>query len=105
MRIGSTATHEFTNINVSDIKLAKAVYAQNGTIVLQKNLTVSGGKATVELTQEDILKFNANKLAQVQIRVLTNSDKAYTSDIMNIKLYDGLDKTVFDEAVPVVEEE
>lgn len=105
MRIGATATHEFTNINVSDIKLAKAVYAQNGVIVLQKNLTVSGGKATVELTQEEILKFNAAKLAQVQIRVLTNSNKAYTSDIMNIKLYDGLDKTVFDEAVPAIEEE
>ena len=107
MRIGATAKHEFSNITLPDgesIKLAKVVYAQGNKIVLEKNLTVSGGTATVELTQGDVLKFNASALVQVQIRVLTNSDKAYTSDIMSLKLYDGLDKSVFNQAVAAVEE-
>ena len=107
MRIGATAKHEFTGItnpNGETISKVKVVYAQNDKVVFTKEPTKDGnGKYIVNLSEEDVLKFKVNALVQIQVRVLTSAGNAYTSDIMTLKVYDGLEKTTFN--TPAAQEE
>lgn len=111
MRIGATATHTFelgAYLDVGDTaKKFKVIYAQNGAIKLEKEFdSATDNKLIVNLTSQEVAEFSSTKLVQVQVCVSTTAGKAYTSDIMNIKVYDGLDKDPFDtnEAVSVEEE-
>lgn len=98
MRIGTTPTHTFTlpaDIAGTASKV-RVIYAQGNTSVLTKDITdLTGNAAVVKLTQEETLKFHQRKPVLIQLRVLTNSDDALTSDVMVKSAYECLEKEVF----------
>lgn len=63
-------------------------YDKNEVLIDSENNTV-----TVELSQEDTLKFYGSKV-QTQIRVLVDSDKAFASNIKEIDINDILKEGV-----------
>lgn len=82
---GTTPTHTFNlPFDTALIDKIKITYAQNGVVVLTKekaDCKFDGNAATVKLTQEDTLKFDASRV-QIQIRVLTMGGDALASDIV-----------------------
>lgn len=82
---GTTPTHLFNlPIDTALIDKIKITYAQNGVVVLTKekeDCKFEGSTATVRLTQEDTLKFDASRV-QIQVRVLTTGGDAMASDII-----------------------
>lgn len=101
MRKGTTPTFTF---NILDLDLSTAtvvwVIFKQGTIVIKKttdDLTIDEQKIIVEFTQEETLKFDKNLSLKAQIRVLTNSEKAYASNIFDISVNDLLVKEVISE--------
>ena len=95
---GTTPTHIFTiPIDVEQVKKLEVSYAQNGVVIVKKDLTdcsVNGHTYTVKLSQEETLKFVANTNVQIQIRVLTVSDDALASKIKTRTVLEILDKAV-----------
>lgn len=86
MRRGTTPTHTFTiPFTVDNVKNALIVYTQGDEEILRKTVSqcrMDGNTLSVELTQEDTFLFDCNKKVQIQVRVLTAADKAFTSDII-----------------------
>ena len=91
MRIGSTPTHTFVLPEKTDIfKTAKITYCQTSAlnsdemeIILTKYLDdceVSDNTLIVKLTQEETFLFDNNKIVEIQLRVVTVSGDALTSD-------------------------
>lgn len=95
---GTTPTHTFIlPFDVANIKQCKVTYAQNDSEVLSKNAvdcTLTENKIIVELTQEDTLKFDASQNVQIQLRVLTQEDKALASKIAVRPVYKVLNNEV-----------
>lgn len=84
MRRGSTPTNTFT----VDIDLTGATlfvsYEQKGCVVLEKtgeDLTVTATSITLELSQEDTLKFTTGEVL-IQIRYVFPSGQADASNII-----------------------
>lgn len=73
---GTTPTHVFDiPFDTALVKEARITYAQDDQVLVDKkteDCTMSGNSITVTLTQEDTLKFDHNKIAEVQLKVLTN---------------------------------
>ena len=86
MRRGTTPTHTFTiPFDVANVSDALIVYAQNDLEILRKTAPhchMDGNTISVELTQEETLKFNCHKKVQIQVRVLTTEGKALASNII-----------------------
>lgn len=69
---GTTPTLVFrTSIDCSKLTLLNIAFAQNGKIVLEKNLSqcnIDGNTASVTLTEEDTLLFDYKKKVEIQVR-------------------------------------
>ena len=82
---GTTPTLEFTfPFNVNTLSTCYITFQQDGKTVLEKNLNdgkVDGKKFTLNLTQEDTLKFKVDYI-EMQIRGKTANGEAIASNIM-----------------------
>lgn len=85
---GTTPKHIFeVDRDLSDASVMFITYRQNGKNVVEKSLSdilVEPDQLTVELTQEDTLKFkgNDNDLVEIQIRVGFSDGARIASDII-----------------------
>lgn len=97
MRRLTTPTHTFTlPFDETVVKKFLLTYVQNGEKVLEKTeeeVLVEGNVWSVVLTQEETKKFKPG-MAQAQVRVLTEDDKAMASDVFQFGV-----KQVFNEVV------
>lgn len=85
---GTTPKLEFT-IPFDTGQLAKAyiTISQKGSIVIDKPLSeiiCDGNVMSLHLTQEETLKLKADSIAEIQIRVRTNSGEALASNIIQV---------------------
>ena len=80
---GTTPTHFFTtNIDASELTSIMVIYAQGDNELFHKcieDCTLDGNRFSVQLTQEETLKFDCNQKVQIQIRVLLNDGNAMAS--------------------------
>lgn len=95
---GSTPTNEFSVPFPADA-IAEAVitYEQDGKTVLEKHtedLAIADYSVTAELTQEETLRFEADKIVVIQIKVKTTDGKVIPSDKMYASVYEVLNKEV-----------
>ena len=95
---GTTPTHTFKMpLDISNISKLRVSYAQNGQVVITKELsdfTVESDTITTKLTQEDTLKFRGGVDVQIQIRVLTSGGDSIASNVMRVSCGTILDRTV-----------
>lgn len=85
MRIGTTPTHTFELPFEGElVKKYEIIYSQRGEVLVCKTESdgkLEGNVITVQLSQEDTLKFDPNTLIDIQTKILTVDDKVITSDI------------------------
>lgn len=84
---GTTPVNIFTtDIDLSLAEVIYVTYSQNGTVVLEKtqdDLTeVTDSQITLQLSQEDTLKFAQNVPVEIQIRARTALGEAVASNII-----------------------
>ncbi len=83
---GTTPLHTFSlPFDAENVKTIQITYAQENVVKLTKknpDVEFTGNTASVKLTQEDTLKFNADRCVEIQVRVLTHGDDAFASDII-----------------------
>ena len=95
MQRATTPTHVFTlPFEASLIKEYRVTYQQNGSTVLKKTeaeCKKSGNEIRVTLTQEETMKFEANKTMFIQLRVLMADGTVTASQIMTDLVTDCLD--------------
>lgn len=95
---GSTPTNEITvPFPKNLIDKVVVTYYQDGKIVLEKHtddLTISDYSVTAELNQEDTLRFEADKMVVIQIKVKTTDGDVIPSDNMYASVYKVLNKEV-----------
>lgn len=95
---GSTPLHTFTlPVEAESVRTVKITYAQDDTVVLAKkspDVTVSGNKASVRLTQEDTIRLDQEKRVQIQVRVLTINGDSLPSEIITTTVLCLLDDEV-----------
>ena len=98
MRRGSTPTHTFTlTLDADMIAKVRVLYSQDGEFLFRKEgdqVNIDGQKVTVELTQEDTLRFKEG-VAEVQLRVNTHGEKSIPSNIYTIPVSRLLEDEVF----------
>ena len=72
----------FTENQIKDIIIT---YMQQDQIILEKvkkDCTFNDCKVTVDLTQEESMKFDETKIIRMQIKIKTNDDHVVKSNIM-----------------------
>ena len=77
----------------SDIEAIRITYSQNGAILFHKEIdvcTFADGAVSVNLTQEETLKFNSYQIIEIQLKVKLVGDVVVKSKII---------KTVTDEVL------
>lgn len=96
----TTPTHIFTfpdNVNPSEIDWLKLTYAQEGRIVLEKDLkdmSIVGQTVSVTLTQAETKMFKVKKEpVQVQMRIGIG-DTAMATKIYQVSVYDVLNNEI-----------
>ena len=98
----TTPTHTFTlPINTNVCKEIQVTYEQGSTElvkhyqdgVLPDGMTIDGETVVINLTQEETKRFKKGAV-KVQVRVLTNADKAFASQIFSVKANDVLNDEV-----------
>lgn len=86
MRRGTTPTHEFVvDVDMTSATALYITYKQREKVVLEKNIddiTVTGTKLMVTLTQEETLMFNINNIVEIQIRAKMDTGEAIASNII-----------------------
>ncbi len=95
---GTTPTHTFVlPFDTANVKECMIIYGQDDKEVLRKEAsvcTMSDNKIVVELTQEDTLKFDCKKNVQLQLRVLTQDDKALATKVQTYPVHKCLNSEV-----------
>lgn len=85
---GTTPKLEFTiPFNAGQLAEAYITISQKGSIVIDKPLSeiiCDGNVMILHLTQEETLKLKANSIAEIQIRVRTNTGEALASNIIQV---------------------
>lgn len=83
---GTTPKHTFTlPFDTSELEDVRVIYAQDDEVLFKKetaDCTLDGNTVSVTLTQEETLKFDASKLAQIQLRVQTKGGDVLSTDVM-----------------------
>lgn len=82
---GTTPQHTFRlPFGTEHVRKVRVLYAQYGLIVLTKEVDTfpEEGSFTVQLTQEETLRFDASCLVEIQLRVLMDDGQAICSAIM-----------------------
>lgn len=104
MRRGTTATHIFRASEDLSRATVIVTYMQGGLTILEKtnaDLTISGRKVTLHLTQEDTLSFKAGLSVSVQMRYVNENGHAEASNVVTINVADVLrDGEISYEPVP-----
>ena len=98
MRIGTTPVHTFTLPREIAEQVAKvrAIYCQNGNVILKKETQeLEGNHVVFKLTQEDTFLFSPDEMVQIQLRVLTKTGDALTSNVVVGEPYICLENEVF----------
>lgn len=96
----STPTHLFTipdAVPIDSLKDAMVTYAQLNEIVVEKRLEdmhIDGQVLSIELTQEETIKFRSNVECMIQLRVLTNEGKCMPSEIFKVQVLNVLNDEV-----------
>ena len=97
---GTTPTHIFRiPLSVENIKNVRITYAQNGTVVLTKELedcTTNGNEVMCQLSQEETFGFDSSLPVDIQFRVLTNSGDALASRVQRVTMVTVLDGAVLE---------
>lgn len=106
---GTTPAHTFTfnNLDPSTFKVLNIYYAQQGVELLSKNKedcvfsskeTEDGTlyQASVTLTQEETLMFKPKYDVKVQLRVLTEDDRALATPEYEIPVQDVINDEVLE---------
>ena len=100
----TTPTHTFTlPIDTSICKEILITYKQKGVElnkhyqngVLPDGMTLDGKTVVIILTQEETKAFR-NGLVAVQVRALTNADKAFASQLFNVSNNDVLNEEILE---------
>lgn len=95
---GTTPTHIFkTPLSTENLKNVRITYAQDGVVVLTKELadcTVNGNEVMCQLSQEETFKFDSNLPVDIQFRALTNSGDAMASRVQRVAIVTVLDGAV-----------
>ena len=98
MRRGTTPTFTFTiPFNVSIISSFRLIFKQEKHNILVKNnseCALSDNSISVTLSQKETLSFDAEKPVMAQLRVLTKSGEALSSQIVVVDIKDTLDEEV-----------
>ena len=85
---GTTPKLEFTiPFDAGQLAEAYITISQKGGIVIDKPLSeiiCDGNVMSLHLTQEETLKLKADSIAEIQIRVRTNSGEALASNIIQV---------------------
>lgn len=85
---GTTPRHIFNMpFDVSSIEEVRITYEQNGQKVLEKtenDCTMEGTKITVQLTQEETLKFEESRNVSLQLKVLTSAGDVMVTKVRKI---------------------
>ena len=85
---GTTPKLEFTiPFDTGQLAEAYITISQKGSIVIDKprsEIICDGNVMSLHLTQEETLKLKANSIAEIQIRVRTNSGEALASNIIQV---------------------
>lgn len=83
---GCTEIHIFKfPFSASDVKSTYITYKEDDKLIIEKALgdcTFGDGIVSVNLSQEDTLKFSDDAIVKVQIRVKFTNDKTTKSNIM-----------------------
>lgn len=86
MTRGTTPIHRFQlPFDTGRVTRAKVIYAQNGQVVLEKDmeqLQLQDRELLVRLSQEDTLAFDSTCKAEIQLRLLTADGTALASRIL-----------------------
>lgn len=89
MRQGTTPTHTFTlPFDTNIVSKVRVIYAQGEIVKVVKReneVQMEGNTITVTLTQADTLRLNHRLRTEIQIRVLTHSEDAFASDIIEVR--------------------
>lgn len=95
---GTTPKHIFNiPFDTKMIEKVRIIYAQHDYPILIKekdDCTLQDKTITVELTQEETLKFDADYDVQVQMRILTTGGDALASDIKTVSCDEILESVV-----------
>lgn len=85
---GTTPTHIFKlPFDVSEIKSAMVIYAQNDKEVLRKetgDCAMMGNNIVAILTQQDTLEFDHKYRVQIQVRCLMDNGEALASKVVKV---------------------
>lgn len=98
MRKGTTPSFVFElPFGIDQIQNAKVTFSTGGKTKLEKYLSdcsMSGKEITVKLSQEETFLFECNTPVKVQLRVVTVSGDALSSDVFDIFAFQCLDDEV-----------
>lgn len=94
---GTTPSFTFRlPFNVDYLANAKVIFSQ-GETTLEKKLDgceASGNELTVRMTQEESFLFKCHSYIQVQLRVVTITGDALSTEVFHIKVNQSLDEEV-----------
>ena len=95
----TTPTHKFVfSVNISEfLKKILITYSQNGNIVLEKtesDLEIVGNSCSFTLSQEETLLFSSKSTVQVQVRAISQNNKALASQKYFISVEDVLNEVI-----------
>ena len=97
MRVGTTPTYVFQLPEGADsVKTAKVTFRQNRTVILEKKeeCIIEDNVVKVSLSQEETFLFDARYKTDVQLRVVTPSGDALSSDIYTLEVAECIDREV-----------
>jgi len=101
MRIGTTPTYYFTMpFDVSLISVCKITFSQYGVVRLEKGLqdcTIQENTLVLTLTQQETFLMQKGYDVEIQVRVLTTTGNALSSDIYKDDPYKCLDREVLSD--------
>ena len=86
----STCKEVLVTIKQNETTLTK--HYENGT--MPSGMSFDGKNVIVKLTQEETKAFGARVYALAQVRVLTNTDDAYASQVFSIMVSDVLNEEI-----------
>ena len=99
----TTPTHTFTlPMNTQYLKEIQIMYKQGGLKItkhyqdgtLPSGMTLDGKKVIIKLTQEETKQFDARGNVAIQVRVLTDDDDAFASQIFTLGIDEVLNEDI-----------
>lgn len=99
MKRGTTPTINLKfeyNLDELDIRAFFITFSQDGSVILEKDLSqihIKENTITINLSQEDTLKFKEDKVLKIQARLKTDTG-AYATDIVKTNVSEILKEGV-----------